>query len=141
MGFIICWLALTLNIYTEAGGEGKQGMEMVADTVITRTLDKRYPDKVDKVIFQKSQFSWTNRLESKDLNGLLKFQRTLFEERKFNEKEHQAFVDAMVIAYKSLQPNYKPKYNFIHFYSGRDKPKWAKGKKVVKHGNHRFIRG
>ena len=138
MSWLLCWLALTLNIYTEAGGEGYKGMQMVADTVVTRVHHEKYPNDVSKVVLQKNQFSWTNRLKSKNLSGLVHYQSTLVKSRGFGDKERLAYLDAMKIAYKALQPNYKPKYRFIHFYSGTDKPKWAKGKRVVRYKNHYF---
>ena len=140
MSFIVCWLALTLNIYTEAGGEGKGGMERVADTVMTRVHNDKYPDNVCKVVMQPNQFSWTKRLKSKDYKGLMHYQKHVLNVRKFSDKERLAYMQAASIAYKALQPGYKPKYRFIHFYSGKDRPKWAKGKKAVKYRKHYFLR-
>ncbi len=140
MSFLVCWLALTLNIYTEAGGEGTKGMEIVADTVITRVHNEKYPNDVCKVVLQSNQFNWTKRLKSKDFNGLIRYQEKLFAERKFGDKERHAYFQAAQIAYKVMKPGYIPKYKFVHFYSGSDKPYWAKGKRAYKYGNHYFLR-
>lgn len=140
MSFVMCWLALTLNLYTEAGGEGKVGMELVADTVITRVQHEKYPNDICKVVLQPNQFNWTKRLKKKDFNGLIAYQEKLFKQRSFNDKERAAYMQAAWIAYKSMKPGYQPTYRYIHFYSGSDRPYWAKGKKVVRHGNHYFIR-
>lgn len=140
MSWVVCWLALSINIYTEAGGEDRRGMEMVSDTVITRVQNEKYPDTVCDVVFQPNQFNWTKHLKTKDFNGLIAYQQSLFNKRKFNDKERLAFMKASAVAFKSMKPDYKPKYKYLHFYSGTDKPKWAKGKKAVRHGNHYFIR-
>lgn len=140
MSWFMCWLALTLNIYTEAGGEGHKGMLMVADTVITRTLHKDYPDDAYHVVLQKKQFSWTKRLKSRNQKGLLAYQKHLLASKKLeNSKELAAFLDAGQIAYMALRPNYKPRYKYTHFYSGTDKPKWANNKRAVKYKNHYFL--
>lgn len=140
MSWFFCWLALTLNIYTEAGGEGYKGMHMVADTVVTRSFNKDFPDEISQVVLQKNQFSWTRRLKSKDLKGLMRYQSQLMNSSKFTEKERRAFSQAGIIAFKAIQPNYKPKYHYLYFYSGTDKPKWASGHKSIKYKGHYFIR-
>ena len=140
MSFASCLLALTLTIYTEAGGEGNRGMEMVADVVATRAVEKHYPDTVCKVVLQKGQFDWTKRLKSKDFNGLLTKQKRILKSRPQTEREREAYAQAMFLASKVMKPGYKPKYRYTHFYSGTDKPYWAKGKKAFKHRNHYFVK-
>lgn len=140
MSWFMCWLALTLNIYTEAGGEGHHGMQMVADTVITRTTHKDYPNDAYHVVLQNKQFSWTSRIRSKTPKGLVAYQKKLLKSKRMsNPDERESFVDAGKIAYRALQPNYKPRYKYTHFYSGTDKPKWAKSKRAVKYKNHYFM--
>lgn len=141
MSWFMCWLALTLNIYTEAGGEGEQGMRMIADVAVTRTTHKDYPDNISKVILQPGQFSWTYNLKSRSEKGLVAYNKHLLKSKRMtNPKEREAYAIAMKVAYRALQPGYKPKYRYTHFYSGTDKPKWAKNKRAVKHGNHYFIK-
>ena len=41
----------------EAGGDGKDGMAMVMAVVLNRVNDDRFPDSIEKVIFQDGQFS------------------------------------------------------------------------------------
>jgi len=53
-------ICLALNMYFEARDQGIDGMMMVADVTITRTLDDRYPDTVCGVVWQRKQFSWTH---------------------------------------------------------------------------------
>lgn len=141
MSWFMCWLALTLNIYTEAGGEGEQGMRMIADVAVTRTTHKDYPDNISKVILQPGQFSWTYNLKSRSEKGLVAYNKRLLKSKRMtNPKEREAYAIAMKVAYRALQPGYKPKYRYTHFYSGTDKPKWAKNKRAVRYGNHYFIK-
>lgn len=141
MSWFMCWLALTLNIYTEAGGEGEFGMTLIADTVVTRVENKNYPDNIGKVILQPGQFSWTYQLRSRSEKGLVAYNRRLLKSKRMaNPKEREAYATAMKVAYRALQPGYKPKYRYTHFYSGTDKPKWAKNKRAVKHGKHYFLK-
>lgn len=50
---------LTDNIYWEAQGESLAGMVWVAQSVMTRVKDPRWPNTICKVIYQPSQYSWT----------------------------------------------------------------------------------
>ncbi len=51
---------LVCSIYFEARGESQQEQVDVAQTMITRVLDRRYPDTMCGVVWEKSQFSWTH---------------------------------------------------------------------------------
>jgi spore germination cell wall hydrolase CwlJ-like protein len=50
---------LAQNIYHEARGDSTKGQIAVAQVVINRTKNDAYPDDVCKVVWDKSQFSWT----------------------------------------------------------------------------------
>lgn len=52
-------MCLALNIYHEARGEPIYGQYAVAQVVLNRVQDDRWPDNVCDVIFQHKQFSWT----------------------------------------------------------------------------------
>lgn len=41
----------------EAGNQGVYGMQLVADVVLNRVDDERFPDTIEEVIFQEGQFS------------------------------------------------------------------------------------
>ncbi len=43
-------------VYAEARGEGIEGMLAVADVVLNRVKDERFPDSIKDIIFQKGQF-------------------------------------------------------------------------------------
>lgn len=51
---------LAVNTYHEARGENVFGKLMVADVVLNRVENKRYPNSICDVVKQKYQFSWFN---------------------------------------------------------------------------------
>ncbi|QZI86101.1 Hydrolase_2 domain-containing protein [Vibrio phage 15E36.1] len=51
------WLAL--NVHHEARGESYQCQVMVAEVTLRRVASSYYPDTVEGVVMQPSQFSWT----------------------------------------------------------------------------------
>lgn len=52
---------LTETIYYEARGDSKIGKKAVADVVLNRVKDKRFPNTICGVVYQPKQFSWTSR--------------------------------------------------------------------------------
>lgn len=44
-------------VWAEAGNQDAHGKELVADVVLNRVDDPRFPDTINEVIFQKGQFS------------------------------------------------------------------------------------
>ena len=52
-------LCLARNIYFEARGEGSRGQYAVAAVTLNRVREKRWPDGICGVVYQKKQFSWT----------------------------------------------------------------------------------
>ena len=52
-------LCLARNIYFEARGEGARGQYAVAAVTLNRVREKRRPDGICGVVYQKNQFSWT----------------------------------------------------------------------------------
>lgn len=51
---------LAKNVYFEARGEGIKGQQAVAMVTLNRLKAKGYPKTVCGVVYQKSQFSWTD---------------------------------------------------------------------------------
>lgn len=138
---LMCWLAMTLNVYTEAGGEGYKGMEMVADTVVNRTKSKQYPDTVEAVILQPKQFSWTSRLRRLNTKELVSYNKDLVTSSRLSKrKEREAYIIAARVAYKAVKAGYKPKHNYIHFYSGSKRPQWSINRHTTKYGGHYFVK-
>ena len=60
---------LTAIIYCEAGNQPQKGKIAVANVVLNRVKNKRYPNTVKGVIYQKYQFSPT-RTKNRKYRGL-----------------------------------------------------------------------
>lgn len=134
-------LALTLNLFFEARGEGYHGMQAVADVTVTRVKDDRYPDNVVDVVLQPYQFSWTvDKLSDNNLFELMELQRYVLHSGKYNEQEIDAYRVAEKIARKVLQNDYRVRYRFTHYHATSVTPYWADSHKGYWIGNHLFYR-
>lgn len=113
---------LSDNIYHEARGEGKRGMRLVADATINRVLSDQFPSDVCKVVYQRSQFSWTTQSRSITERGV--------------------YNTAKRIAEQALYRDTDTSGGALYFYGHRVvTPTWSWYKKVtVKHKNHTFMR-
>ena len=52
---------LTDTAYMEARGQGSRAMALVQDVVLNRVDDSRWPSSVCAVVYQRKQFSWSNK--------------------------------------------------------------------------------
>jgi spore germination cell wall hydrolase CwlJ-like protein len=113
---------LALNMYHEARGEGTHGMLLVGNTTINRVLSKRFPNTICKVVYQKSQFSWTKDSPSVKEKGVYKKVVELAKQLVYRDTDHS--------------------YGSVYFYNYNVvTPAWAKHKQqTVVYGNHRFLR-
>jgi N-acetylmuramoyl-L-alanine amidase len=63
--------ALALNMYFEARGDGDtinerlRSMQMVGEVTLNRVDSDNYPDSICEVVYQRNQFSWTTRKNTK----------------------------------------------------------------------------
>ena len=55
---ITATLCLAAALYHEARGEPEPGQFAVAETIMRRVEDRRWPDDVCSVVFQRHQFEW-----------------------------------------------------------------------------------
>lgn len=133
-------LALTMNVWHEARGEGDVGMQAVADTTIMRVNSDHYPDCATEVILQPKQFSWVKEKKVKDIGDLLELERSVLHSKQLSERDLHTYRKAQTIAQKALQEGYKPRYKFTHFHTTKVSPPWSKNNKSVKIGNHIFYR-
>ena len=67
---------LTAIIYCEAGNQPQKGKIAVANVVLNRVKNKRFPNTIKGVIYQKSQFSPT-RTKSRKYRGLTNYEVAL----------------------------------------------------------------
>lgn len=132
-------LIMTMNIYHEARGESLAGQQAVADTVITRVCDARWPDSVKGVVLQRKQFSWVKEKRVKNVFDLMALQDAILHSKKTKPQEIEAYRRAEKIARKVLQSGYKPRNKFTHFHTTKVHPYWARYKGLWV-GNHIFYR-
>lgn len=122
---------MTEAIYYEAGGESFEGKTAVAQVVINRTQDGRFPTDICDVVYQKSmhrgkilcQFSWVCDQRRRSVDD------SLWRESKY-------------IAYLALTMNIInvniALHNAIFFHSVSVRPNWFGKQKVTQIGNHIF---
>lgn len=118
--------ALACNVYKEARGEGVNGMLGVGFTTVNRVKNKKFPNKISKVVYQKKQFSWTNNNNTKIHN-----------KQSWNQAQSVAQFLVFIKDYENF-------YNAIDFTKGSTyyhnktvNPSWnRKMIKVVTLGNH-----
>lgn len=109
-------LALALTVYHEAGGDGHRGMQAVADTVINRVHDPKFPNTVEGVILQPGQYHWPRKYRHKTVEDLQRTKNHMVL-RKEPHREPKIWNEALSIAQNSLAPGYKPTYSFKYFNS------------------------
>lgn len=115
-------LCLQKNIYYEARGEGMTGMKAIAAVTMNRVNDSRFPNSVCKVVYQRSQFSWT-------ANG----------GHKVTDKT--AWQRAGVIAMRALNGTLNNPIKKAQYFHNRSvRPGWAsRMRHVVTIGGHKFF--
>jgi spore germination cell wall hydrolase CwlJ-like protein len=57
---------MELNLYHEARGESKSGMLAVGHVTLNRVKDKRFPNTICAVVYQRHQFSWVSKHSNKN---------------------------------------------------------------------------
>lgn len=117
-------LCLSEAIYFEARGEPVEGQIAVAEVVLNRVKDARYPSTICEVVFDPHQFEFTKK--KREIRDLRAFQHS---------------VGVAALAYLRKLPRQVSGAN--HFYNPSVvTPFWAKRLKTVKRiGSHIFLRG
>ena len=130
-------MCLALNIYFEARDQDIVGQVAVAEVVMNRVEDPRYPDDICKVVMQgpvyaktafpvrhKCQFSW------------------YCDGKSDRAKDKEAFAWAYLIAQLVTKANYPPvTKGATHYHADYIFPDWAETKSLTTViGNHAFYR-
>lgn len=105
------------NIFFESRNQSIVGQLMVGVVTLSRTGEVRYPDTVCGVVFQKKQFSWTNKGKKEpNLNNII---------------ERAAWERAEIIANIMINLGLE-KYGLgvTHYHTTKVKPKWSKSDKL-----------
>jgi len=120
---------LAILIFFEARSEPVIGQIAVAETAIHRVEDKRYPDTICGVVWQRKQFSFTHDGKSD------------------NPKKYKGYWDkiawgrAKVIARRVLAGKYE---DFVegatHYHTDWVSPKWSLCLRPLQIGSHLFYR-
>ena len=110
---------LALVIYVEARGEPVDGQYMVADVVINRVEQERWPDNVCEVVFDPKQFS--------GINNKLDF-KSIFSDPSWEQ--------SVVVASEALLGN-TLRSDATHFHTTNSDPYWANQLTLLgQYGNH-----
>lgn len=113
-----CELLAKAVLY-ESRGEDEEGQKLVASVILNRVGDSKFPDTIEDVIYQKSQFS---------------FIRDMHKQKKPTK---ESVVKARKIAYDILNKGVVND-KILWYHSTSVKPSWAKKAKGMKKGNHIF---
>jgi spore germination cell wall hydrolase CwlJ-like protein len=129
---------LTTNVFFEARGESKRGMQAVADVTLNRVKHSAFKaqDTVCKVVFAPYQFSWVSQQPKKRIQKLLN--RDLSD---LKDKDLAAYQKAQEVAVKVLNEGYKPLLPswVISFHSVGITPQWVNSmRKYSTIGGHVF---
>lgn len=117
---------LALCVWREARGESKKGKELVAQTILNRTKDKRWPSTIVGVVTQRKQFSSFN---AGDPNALL-----------FPTENDKAWKESVEAAEEILGYD-TPITLANHYHTTGVAPKWADSTRIVdREGHHIFYR-
>lgn len=100
-------LCLATAIYFEARGENHDGQMAVAQVVVNRMVDDRYPDTICGVVWEPKQFSFTHDGKPEKMY------------------EVEARETAMQVAEEALQGN-GLNITSTHYHSTGVKPYWTK---------------
>ena len=84
---------------------------------MNRVRSLNYPKTICEVVYQRKQFSWTNKRMKK---------------HKINEDEWQKSINAATAAYNTVEP-----FEATHYHNLTVSPRWGL-KKLIKIGNHIF---
>ena len=109
---------LANNIYHEARGESFKGKLAVAVVTLNRTKLEQYPSTICGVVYQKSQFSWTNK--------------------KTKITDWNDYIDSLLAATMAMEDSkVLGDFKATHYHNTTVSPAWGLHK-VAKIGKHIF---
>jgi spore germination cell wall hydrolase CwlJ-like protein len=115
---------LALTIYFEARSETTAGKVAVAQTVLQRVEDPRWPDSVCGVVYEPAQFSW------------------YWDGKSDTPYEAHAWQESIILAGAVLAGSGHADWTATHYYAEYVRPVWRHALQVeVKIGKHIFLEG
>lgn len=113
------------TLYLEARGEGEKGIKAVATVIYNRAIVKHKSYK--QICLQPKQFSCWN-------SGKVKITPK-------TKADKKAYEFCRELEEQMLSNKFKPMGNWTHYYNPKlCSPKWARGVKKTKIGNHVFLK-
>jgi len=131
-------LCLALNVYHEARDQPVHGMRAVAEVVLNRVIDRRFPDTVCEVVRQGPTYVWKRNLPVRN-----RCQFSWYCDGKSDmPKNKAAWASALIIARDALQAGTTGRAGYAtHYHSVRVRPNWMQTKIFTgKIGDHVFYR-
>ena len=134
------YLCMALNLYHEARDQSIMGNVAVAEVVLNRVDDDRYPDTICEVVKQGPTYKWQPTLPVRH-----RCQFSWYCDGKSDEPKDKKTYQRLLTISKSIVYN---TINFIditdgatHYHADYVKPAWAKVKtRTTRIGNHIFYR-
>ena len=129
-------MCLALNVYFEARNQSLEGQLAVAQVVVNRTIDNRYPDTLCEVVYDARTYS----------SGFPKRHQCQFswycDGKSDKPTDKAAFERAMQITIYLMKSNVSDITNgAMHYHTLQVLPFWAEGKNPTAIiGNHIFYR-
>ena len=123
--------ALACNMIKEAGGEGEAGMLAVGFVTLNRKMNKdTFPKTVQKVVYQRSQFSWSS---GKNLK--------VRDRREWNKAREASknilLLQKMPVVYRAVDPT----RGALYYHKKTVSPYWSRHFiKTVRIGDHIFYK-
>ena len=125
-------LCLALNVYHEARGEPLPGQYGVANVTMNRA---KTPDNVCRVVTEKRQFSWTNRLVRRQ------GERVVLKPAGYPKDAHAWQIAWQVAQYVISNPRYDFTQGATHYHAAYVSPQWRHSAIRIKQmGAHIFYR-
>lgn len=111
---------LSTAIYAEARNQSQFGQRMVAETILQRVDNKRWPNTICRVVYQSKQFSFVN-----DINAHKAYEA-------FTDNKHSKEVlTAIKIAVDALARPVEERIAGTHYHTTSIKPSWSKNMKTA----------
>ena len=136
--FLEAVVCLALNVYHEAKNQPMIGQIAVAQVVMNRVEDDRYPDDVWSVVEQVPTYSWTDDFPIRN-----RCQFSWYCDGKSDKpRDKEAWETALTVAHGVYYNNIN---DFVdgatHYHAVYVRPEWASTKtKIVQIGDHIFYR-
>lgn len=118
---------LKMNMFYEAGGEGRRGMLAVGHVTINRSLSERFPDDLCDVVYQSGQFHWVTQRDVHNVPPVVEEQLDILSELLIEERLIERKPDNLT-------------KGATFFHNRTVTPQWDKLTHTASIGGHEFYR-